>query len=529
MGDMNSQRPQVETLLRTDHSPVFFQVSRDGTILKSNSSAKDQNRRLLPKNYIDNVRYCLETGNCIRNAYSRTGRTPIRWDYYPDTLEECVHIYGTPAEITGKTAFEKEQTLFQSFYHAPDAVIMYDGSLSIIYTNLRVTTLLGYRVTELVGKKVDVLFPKYHLDQTPLLPKKQDDTLSHIRNRVLVKKNGTVVELESSEKLLPDGCCMMMLRDNRWRERSQDEFYKAIKSDIYEKLFIKLRLFTHGEGMLMNLNRLTLFLENTASLKEPQILDRFTVATEEFRKIIYPELISIGRYLEALRRDNDLSQSNGIELPAENSISNIADKLKDILDISTDPVESVQNIIKHKDAVRTMINSIKKIIKNISHDIERYFICSPADIIHATVKKYRSEKDTVPITIVNTLNDQSAIMNSSELAGVIQILIDNADEELGGYARQHEDFKPRIDIALSVVNEKIRITIKDNGPGIKKEHHTLLFKDGFTTKGPGHGFGLSYSAKCIQKYGGRIFYQSPPGTGACFVIELLRAYNNNNG
>jgi signal transduction histidine kinase len=117
-------------------------------------------------------------------------------------------------------------------------------------------------------------------------------------------------------------------------------------------------------------------------------------------------------------------------------------------------------------------------------------------------------------------------MNSSELAEVVDILIDNAIESLREYSDGRDDFDPWIDISLSIVNDKLRIEVKDNGPGIKKEHQSLLFKDGFTTKGPGHGFGLSYSVRYIQRYGGNLSYESHPGFGACFVIELLRAYHN---
>jgi PAS domain S-box-containing protein len=418
------------------------------------------------------------------------------------------------------------------FYHAPDGIIIYDDARIIHYVNQKITKILGFGYSEILGKPIESFFPQDHLAQTPLLHRLNGDSFSQIRDRVLVKKKGTLVELESSEQHLPDNYYIMILRDNRVRRRSQDEFHKAIKSDIYEKLFIKLRLFMHGEGMLMNLNRLTLFLDNTASLSDPQILNRFIDVTEEYRKIVYPELHSIGRYLHALRIDDDGSQSNGIVLPEGYSIIEYADKLKTIFDNASrmfgnqNYSDCITGIVRHKNDIQTMIDTVKKIIKSTSRDIERFFICTPDDIIGATVKKYRYEENRVIFNLTGNLDGQSAIMNSSELAEVTEILIDNAIESLRDYADGREDFDPWIDITLSIVNDKIRIEIKDNGPGIKKEHQTLLFKDGFTTKGPGHGFGLSYSARYTQRYGGNLSYKSHPGFGACFVIELLRAYHN---
>jgi PAS domain S-box-containing protein len=426
-----------------------------------------------------------------------------------------------------------DRGLLQYLYNAPDAIIIYDDSNIINYLNLKVTTLLGYHYSELLGKRVDEVFLPEHLEHVPLLQKPLSEDFSQVRDRVLVKKNGAIMELESSEQLLPDNRCMMILRDNRWRKRSQDEFRKAIKSEIYEKLFIKLRLFMHGEGMLMNLNRLALFLENTASLEEPQIHDRFIVATEEFKKIIYPELQSIGRYLEALRIDDDTPQPGELTLPEGHSIIEYAEKLNIIFETASrsarydETDDSLQVIIRRREDIRMMIEAIKKVIVNTTQEIERFFTCSPAEIIKLTVKKYQLNIETVTISITDTLEDQSTIMNGSEFGGICEILLDNAVEALTTHAQGQEDFDPRIDITLSMTNDKIRIEINDNGPGIKKEHQTLLFKDGFTTKGPGHGFGLSYSAKVIQKYGGQLSYESRQNNGACFVIELLRAYTHN--
>jgi PAS domain S-box-containing protein len=418
------------------------------------------------------------------------------------------------------------------FYQAPDAIIVYDDAMVIHYVNLKAARLLGYRYSELLGKPVESIFDQDHLTQTPLLHRMNGDRYSQIRDRVLVKKKGTLMELESSEQHLPENYCIMILRDNRMRKRSQDEFRKAIKSDIYEKLFIKLRLFMHGEGMLMNLNRLTLFLDNTASLSEPQILNRFIEVIEEYRKIVYPELHSIGSYLHALRIDGEVSHSNGIVLPGGYSIIDYADTLQGVFDNALRMfgdrkyIDCINTITRHKDDIQMKIGTIKKIIKNTTHDIEQFFICIPDDIIAATVEKYRSEKNGVSFNLIGTLDGQSAIMNGSELAEVVVILIDNARDALRDHSEGREDFEPRIFISSSVVDDKIRIEVKDNGPGIKKEYQTLLFKDGFTTKGPGHGFGLSYSTRCIQRYGGNLSYEFHQGFGACFVIEMLRAYHN---
>jgi signal transduction histidine kinase len=72
-------------------------------------------------------------------------------------------------------------------------------------------------------------------------------------------------------------------------------------------------------------------------------------------------------------------------------------------------------------------------------------------------------------------------------------------------------------------NQAISISIADNGPGIEEKICSHLFEPFFTTKpvGKGTGLGLSISYQIVtQKHGGQIYYQSTPGTGAKFIIQI---------
>jgi len=69
---------------------------------------------------------------------------------------------------------------------------------------------------------------------------------------------------------------------------------------------------------------------------------------------------------------------------------------------------------------------------------------------------------------------------------------------------------------------KIRIVVQDNGPGISKENLRRLFEPFFTTKDPGEGtgLGLSLSRSIILEHNGTINVESELRHGATFVIEL---------
>lgn len=72
-------------------------------------------------------------------------------------------------------------------------------------------------------------------------------------------------------------------------------------------------------------------------------------------------------------------------------------------------------------------------------------------------------------------------------------------------------------------NHWVRISIKDNGPGMSESIKARLFDPFFTTKavGEGTGLGLSISYQIVvDKHGGKLQCLSQPGQGAEFRIEI---------
>lgn len=77
-------------------------------------------------------------------------------------------------------------------------------------------------------------------------------------------------------------------------------------------------------------------------------------------------------------------------------------------------------------------------------------------------------------------------------------------------------------ITTERVNNNIRASFTDDGPGISKENLGHLFDPFFTTKevGKGTGLGLSICHGIVTEHGGRIYAESELGKGATFVVEL---------
>jgi len=66
----------------------------------------------------------------------------------------------------------------------------------------------------------------------------------------------------------------------------------------------------------------------------------------------------------------------------------------------------------------------------------------------------------------------------------------------------------------------IHITVSDDGVGIEKNFANRIFTPFFTTKVQGTGLGLSTTRKIVEAHGGKLTYESEPGVGATFRVEL---------
>jgi len=82
----------------------------------------------------------------------------------------------------------------------------------------------------------------------------------------------------------------------------------------------------------------------------------------------------------------------------------------------------------------------------------------------------------------------------------------------------------RISVTAQATDERMDISVTDNGCGIAQENMDKLFNPFFTTKPPGQGTGLGLALchNLVLGMGGAILVESREGQGATFTVRLPR-------
>jgi len=165
-------------------------------------------------------------------------------------------------------------------------------------------------------------------------------------------------------------------------------------------------------------------------------------------------------------------------------------------------------------------HSLKREIKRIQQIIERFSTLSQAiSMRREEIDLQQFFTDMHPVwagmarrpEIINRHEPEMKITSDrSLLTQIIANVVNNAAEAGAS----------RIDIVVAAQKDKIVFSIKDNGPGISKEHMKYVFDPFVTFKAKGSGIGLALTKKMVLQLGGRIEVESAEGRGAEFRIFL---------
>lgn len=241
-------------------------------------------------------------------------------------------------------------------------------------------------------------------------------------------------------------------------------------------------------GIAHEINNPMAFVTSNVNTLDNCIKDLFKIIT------IYDEAIE--------RSENERLLASTKKAKEDFDFEFLQEDLKDLLKETKDGAGRVKKIVQD--------------LKDFSHvDESEWIIADLHKGLDSTLNVVWNEVKYKADVIKNYGDIPSVECIASQINQVFMNLIINASHAI--------EEKGTIIITTRNYNDnKVQISIKDDGKGIEKKHIKRLFEPFFTTKpiGKGTGLGLSLSFNIIKKHHGSIDVNSEVGKGTEFIITL---------
>jgi len=115
---------------------------------------------------------------------------------------------------------------------------------------------------------------------------------------------------------------------------------------------------------------------------------------------------------------------------------------------------------------------------------------------------------------VHCENVQEWTLDRQKIKQLLLNLLSNGAEAIGNQ-------KGSIDVYVRIKGDVLQIEVRDSGKGISPEIAEKIWEPFFSTKGSkGLGLGLEICKQIVMLHGGKIYFESVPGKGTKFFVEI---------
>jgi nitrogen fixation/metabolism regulation signal transduction histidine kinase len=203
--------------------------------------------------------------------------------------------------------------------------------------------------------------------------------------------------------------------------------------------------------------------------------------------------------------------------PIQLSAERIRRKVLGSIDEPTGKIldRATHTIVQQVEAMRDMVNAFSEYARapemNRTNFDLNHLITQVADL-------YPGQKGQSAVALDLDPDLPKISADAVRIRQVLHNLVRNALEALDS----QDDGVVQV-ITHQVENDKgkrIRITVKDNGPGIPAADRDRIFEPYVTTKGKGTGLGLAIVKRLVEEHGGEVIIDSQVGLGTAVDILL---------
>lgn len=207
-----------------------------------------------------------------------------------------------------------------------------------------------------------------------------------------------------------------------------------------------------------------------------------------------------------------------------NIIMNYATLIGEQYDQKKDVLHYAKEIEKESDRIGKIVKGLLTFSRK---EVEPSRPLAMAEVLEYTLTLIRKvlEKDGIHLWIDVPHELPNVTGKQQQIIQILLNLITNARQALNErYPKRHENKKMNIRSFTIEESDKIflRTEVEDHGMGIPEEAQSNIFDPFFTTKlaGDGTGLGLSISYGIAMEHGGQLSFETQPGEGTCFYLDL---------
>lgn len=183
--------------------------------------------------------------------------------------------------------------------------------------------------------------------------------------------------------------------------------------------------------------------------------------------------------------------------------------------------KNYEKLGKYIDAMNDNIKNMKKFTNNLmdfGHNAPSKETINFNKLLDEVVYYLRLQTRFEGVTIEMEPSDQDLLFSAdvTHIQQLLYNLLNNAADATAGL----ESREIRVSVSTDSSNDHFTVSIEDTGVGIAPELLNKAFKEKFTTKEDGHGFGLMVCKRIIDGHNGKLDVQSTPGKGTTMSISF---------
>ena len=492
-------------------------------------------------------------------------------------------------DMTERTIAEQSLRRSEAKYRmlmeqASDGICITDGR-TVLEVNTRGCEMLGYEREELVGLPINALNNPEDLGNAPLRLEELRSGKTLVSERVLRRRDGTLLQVEVSAKALEDGRIQAIVRDITERKRAEEALRAAEQGyrDLVENA--KDIIYTHDlNGRYLSLNK---------AGEEITGYTREEAAGKSLAQVVVPEYLEKAREMVAKKLSGGGPTVYDLEIVAKDG-RRVALEVSTMLLYRDGQPVAVQGIARDVTERRQLeeqlrqaqkMEAVGRLAGGVAHDFNNLLTIiggytslmlrkmGPSDPLREKAEGVKEAADRAAeltrqllafsrkqilqpkvIDLNSLIRDTGKMLRAlisedydivtllqpgigricadpGQVEQILMNLLVNARDAMQGGGRiviETADVELGGDYASTHIAARpgpyVMLAVTDSGVGMDSETQRHIFEPFFTTKdvSKGTGLGLATVYGIVKQSGGSIWVYSEPGAGTTFKIYLPR-------